>query len=73
MEKQERLTRWTIKNRAAVLNVDISQNFASVQRQLNEQYKKAIKKLATLEDMIEAGTLREVKKNENYRQRDESN
>lgn len=61
MERQERLTRWTT-NGAAVLNIDAQRNFASVQRQLSEQYKKAIKKLATLEDMIEAGTLREGKR-----------
>ena len=57
MEKQERLTRWTTSG-GAILNVDVQQSFAGVQRQLSEQFKKAIKKLATLEDMIEAGTLR---------------
>lgn len=63
MEKQERLTRWTTSG-GAILNVDVNQSFASVQRQLLEMYQKAINKLATLEDMIEEGTLREVKKNE---------
>lgn len=62
MDKEERLTRWTT-NGAAVLDVDVQQSFASVQRQLSEQFKKALKKLATLEDMIEAGTLRKGNKN----------
>lgn len=62
MEKQERLTRWTTSG-GAILNVDVNQNFVSVQMQLLELYQKAINKLATLEDMIEAGTLREGNKN----------